>query len=93
MLGAQKYAVHVQMDPGNLAARQIGVNEVETALKSWNVNLPTGAINGPQRAFTLQATGQLMSAAAYRPVIVTYRRKFPGPAGRDLQCHGRCGGR
>src|SRR6201988_1679406 len=58
VLGAQKYAVHVQMDPYALASRQIGINEVETALKSWNVNLPTGAIVGPQRAFTLQASGQ-----------------------------------
>ena len=43
VLGAQKYAVHVQMDPHALAARQIGINEVEAALKVWNVNLPTGA--------------------------------------------------
>jgi len=41
------------------------------------VNLPTGAIIGPQRAFTLQASGQLMSAAAYRPVVVAYRSGSP----------------
>jgi HAE1 family hydrophobic/amphiphilic exporter-1 len=77
VLGAQKYAVHVQMDPHALASRQIGINEIETALKNWNVNLPTGAIIGPQRAFTLQASGQLMSAAAYRPVVVAYRSGSP----------------
>src|SRR5216684_6202888 len=55
VLGAQKYAVHAQMDPHKLASRQIGVNEVETALRSWNVNLPTGTIIGPQRALTLMA--------------------------------------
>ena len=42
VLGAQKYSVHVQVDPHLLASRQIGINEVETALKGWNVNLPTG---------------------------------------------------
>ena len=73
VLGAQKYAVHVQVDPHLLASRQIGINEVETALKGWNVNLPTGTIIGPQRAFTLQASGQLTSAAQYRPLIVAYR--------------------
>src|ERR1700730_14825305 len=77
VLGAQKYSVHVQLDPHLLASRQIGINEVETALKSWNVNLPTGAIIGPQRAFTLQATGQLMNAAQYRPVVVAYRKGSP----------------
>ncbi len=73
VLGAQKYAVHMQVDPHLLASRQIGINEVETALKGWNVNLPTGTIIGPQRAFTLQASGQLTSAAQYRPLIVAYR--------------------
>src|SRR6266496_3334832 len=69
VLGAQKYAVHVQMDPSLLASRQIGINEVESALKNWNVNLPTGAIVGPQRSFTLMASGQLTSAAAYRSLV------------------------
>src|SRR5256885_2531292 len=77
VLGAQKYAVHVQMDPHAMASRQVGINEVETSLKNWNVNLPTGTINGPKRAFTLQASGQLTSAAAYRPLVVTYRRGSP----------------
>ena len=77
VLGAQKYAVHVQMDPHAMASRQVGINEIETALKNWNVNLPTGAIIGPQRAFTLQASGQLTSAAAYRPLVVAYRNGSP----------------
>jgi HAE1 family hydrophobic/amphiphilic exporter-1 len=77
VMGAQKYAVHVQMDPHALAARQIGINEIENALKNWNVNLPTGSIIGPQRAFTLQASGQLMSASQYRPVVVAYRQGSP----------------
>src|SRR5215472_8009346 len=59
VLGSQKYAMHAQLDPRSLASRQVGINEIETTLKNWNVNLPTGAIIGPQRAFTLQASGQL----------------------------------
>ena len=77
VLGAQKYAVHVQVDPHLLAAHQVGINEVETALQSWNVNLPTGTIIGPQRAFTLQASGQLTSAAQFRPLVVAYRNGSP----------------
>src|ERR1700674_3971069 len=74
VLGAQKYAMHAQIDPHKMASRQIGINEVETALRNWNVNLPTGTIIGPQRAFTLQATGQLMSAEAYKSLVVAYRK-------------------
>ncbi len=77
VLGQQKYAVHVQMDPHAMASHQVGINEVEAALKTWNVNLPTGQITGPQRAFTLQASGQLMSAAQYRPMVVAYRNGAP----------------
>jgi HAE1 family hydrophobic/amphiphilic exporter-1 len=77
VLGAQKYAVHVQMDPHALASRQVGINEIETALKNWNVNLPTGSIIGPQRAFQLQASGQLLTASQYRPLVVAYRAGSP----------------
>ena len=73
VLGSEKYAVHVQVDPHALAARQIGINEIETALKNWNVNVPTGSIVGPHRAFTLQATGQLMKADEYKSLVVAYR--------------------
>src|SRR4029077_5590217 len=71
--GSEKYAVHVQVDPHLLAARQIGINEVETALKNWNVNVPTGTIVGPHKAFTLQATGQLTRAEQYKSMIIAYR--------------------
>src|SRR5262249_30658743 len=77
VLGSEKYAVHVQIDPHQLAARQIGINEIETAPKSWNVNVPTGSIVGPHRAFTLQATGQLVNAEQYKSMIVAYRNGAP----------------
>jgi HAE1 family hydrophobic/amphiphilic exporter-1 len=77
VLGSQKFAVHAQLDPHALAARQIGINEVEASLRAWNVNTPTGSIIGPHKTFTLQATGQLMSASEYQNMIVTYRNGAP----------------
>src|SRR5207244_916205 len=77
VLGSQKYAVHAQLDPHALAARQIGINEVEAALRAWNVNTPTGSIIGPHKAFTLQATGQLMNADQYKDMVVAYRNGSP----------------
>src|SRR5207248_457006 len=77
VLGGQKYAMHAQLDPHALAARQIGINEVETALRNWNVNVPTGSIIGPHQVFTLQATGQLMNAEQYKSMIITYRSGAP----------------
>ena len=77
VLGAQKYAVHVQMDPHALASHNVGINEVENALRAWNVNLPTGQITGPQRSFALQTSGQLTSADQYRSLVVAYRNGIP----------------
>jgi hydrophobic/amphiphilic exporter-1 (mainly G- bacteria), HAE1 family len=77
VLGSQKYAVHAQLDPHALASRQIGINEVEAALRAWNVNTPTGSIIGPHKSYTLQATGQLMNAAEYNDMVVSYRNGAP----------------
>src|SRR5258705_1738087 len=77
VLGGQKYAMHAQLDPHALAARQIGINEVEAALRNWNVNVPTGSIIGPHQVFTLQASGQLMNADEDRYQIISYRNNTP----------------
>ena len=69
--------MHAQIDPHALAARQIGINEVEAALRNWNVNVPTGSIIGPHQVFTLQASGQLMNADEFRNQIISYRNGSP----------------
>ncbi len=75
--GQQKYAVRVQVDPNALAARGVAINEVQQAVASANVNLPTGTLYGKNRMFAVQATGQLYDAAAFRPIIVAYRGGSP----------------
>ena len=77
VFGAQQYAVRVQVDPNKLASRGIGIDEVQQAVSQGNVNLPTGTLNGTHQAFTVQANGQLMNAADYRPLIVAYRNGAP----------------
>ena len=74
---SQKYAVRVQLDPSALANNKIGINEVENALNNWNVNLPTGGLEGAQQRFAVKASGQLLEAAAYRPLVVAYRNGSP----------------
>ena len=75
--GSQKYAVRVQVDPQSLAARNIGIDEVANALRAGNVNLPVGTMSGPDKEYTLQSSGKLMDAAAYRPLIVAWRNGAP----------------
>ena len=75
--GSQKYAVRVQLDPKILASRKIGIDEVAAAVERGNVNLPTGTLYGDRQSFTVQATGQLYNAEAYRPLIVAYNNGSP----------------
>src|ERR1700728_3924947 len=75
--GAQKYAVRIDLDPQALGARQIGIDEVNAAVQTANVNLPTGTLYGTHQAFAVQANGQLTRASLYRPLIVAYRNGSP----------------
>jgi HAE1 family hydrophobic/amphiphilic exporter-1 len=77
VFGPQKFAVRVQLDPRQLASRGIGIDEVADAVRNANVNLPTGILYGPLTSFTVQASGQILSAEGYRPVVVVYRKGSP----------------
>ena len=75
--GAQKYAIHAQLDPAKLASRQVGIDDVVNAIQHGNVNQATGTLWGSYQAFTVQSNGQLTKAAEYAPLIVTYKNGNP----------------
>ncbi len=73
VFGSAKYAVRIQVDPNELASRGIGLNEVDAAVRNWNVNIPTGTLYGANTSYNIQVNGQLMRANAYKPLIVAYK--------------------
>ena len=75
--GSANRAVRIQVDPPALAAKGIGIDELTAAIRSGNVNMPTGELYGPTRSYTIQASGQLVRAAEYRPLVVAYRNGSP----------------
>ncbi|HUK34708.1 MAG TPA: efflux RND transporter permease subunit, partial [Vicinamibacterales bacterium] len=77
VFGSQQYAVRIQLDPNQLASRGIALTDVEQAVGSANVNLPTGTLYGRERATSVMASGQLQDAKAYAPLIVAYRNGAP----------------
>ncbi len=77
VFGAQKFAVRIDVDPTQLASRQIGIDEVAQAVSTANVNRPTGTLYGPQRNFVVQTSGQLMDAEGYKNIAVAYRNGSP----------------
>jgi len=77
VFGSQKFAVRVQADPDQLAARGIGLDELQKAIEQGNVNQPIGTFDGPRQSVAIQDNGQLENAAAYGSLIVAYRNGAP----------------
>ncbi|VBB09393.1 acriflavin resistance protein [Lucifera butyrica] len=77
IFGSQRYAVRLRMDPDRMAARNVGIDEVTTALEKGNVNLPGGTLSGPSIAYSVDSTGQLMKATDYNKLVVSYRNGNP----------------
>jgi HAE1 family hydrophobic/amphiphilic exporter-1 len=73
IFGAQKHAVRIDVDPRELAARQLGIDELATSLQNANANRPTGTLYGPDRTITIKTEGQLDDAEGFRPLTVAYR--------------------
>lgn len=73
----QKFTVRVYVDPDLLAVKKIGINQVRKAIVKQNVNLPLGTLDGRYRTSTVIASGQLMDARAYDPIIVSYMDEQP----------------
>jgi hydrophobic/amphiphilic exporter-1 (mainly G- bacteria), HAE1 family len=77
VLGSQKYAVRVQLDPLALSARGISLDDISAAIQRANSNTPTGVLDGKTRIFTVESSGALRDAAGFRGIVVTYRAGAP----------------
>jgi hydrophobe/amphiphile efflux-1 (HAE1) family protein len=77
IFGQQTYAAHVQINPGSLASRGLGFEDVRNALAATTLDRPKGDLEGEHQTYTLDTNDQLFNAAAYDNVIVAYRNGAP----------------
>ncbi len=75
--GLQSPAIHVQVNPAQLAAAGLDLEDVRAALTNATVNQPKGQLYGNQTAYALQTNDQLMTAAGYADTILAYRNGAP----------------
>jgi len=75
--GAAAYAVRLQLDPTALAARDIGIDQVASAVQAANVNIATGTLNGPTQSTLIHVNGQLSTAAQWAHQIIAWRNGAP----------------
>ncbi|HTZ38417.1 MAG TPA: efflux RND transporter permease subunit [Stellaceae bacterium] len=77
IFGEQKYAPTVQVNPGALASRGLGLDDVYNAIANNTVELPVGTLQGPQQAYQIGANSQLLQVQPLNRVIVAYRNGAP----------------
>jgi hydrophobic/amphiphilic exporter-1 (mainly G- bacteria), HAE1 family len=75
--GAQKFAVRVQVNPTEAAARNISLEDVRSVVAKANSSTPVGVLTGPKQSVTLTASSALPHADDYRDVVVAYRNGAP----------------
>jgi len=75
--GGQRPAVRIQVDTQALAARGLGMNAVQTAITNANSNAAKGSIDGPLRAYAINANDQLLTAADYQQLVIGFKNGAP----------------
>jgi multidrug efflux pump len=68
--GSSSPAVRVEVNPYLLTAKGLSLEDLRTAIGTFNVMQPTGYINGSSSRVALSTTDQLFGAAAYAPLII-----------------------
>ncbi|MBC8071446.1 MAG: efflux RND transporter permease subunit, partial [Deltaproteobacteria bacterium] len=90
VMGEQKPAVRVQLDPERLAAMGLAFEDVRGVISRSTVNAPKGTLDGQRRSYTIYADDQLLDPAQYGDIVIAYRqgaairvrdvgRAIPGP--------------
>src|SRR5688572_20917245 len=77
LFGSQKYAVRLFVDPNALSQRGLGLDKVVAAIQGANSNLPSGALQGKTRNYTVRSDGKLERAADFDSLIIAYKDGMP----------------
>jgi hydrophobe/amphiphile efflux-1 (HAE1) family protein len=77
IFGQQPYSAHVQIDPGALAAKGLGFEDVRNALIGATADRPKGILEGEHQTYTLDSNDQLFNAGQFDNVIIAYRNGAP----------------
>ena len=77
LAGGQRPAVRIQADTKALASHGIGLDTLRSAISAANANSAKGSFDGPQRAYTINANDQLLTADDYKRLVVSWKNGAP----------------
>ncbi|HEY9101033.1 efflux RND transporter permease subunit [Chitinimonas sp.] len=74
VFGPKKFAVRINVDPDKLAAVNLSLGDVSTAIRNANANSPVGTLDGQRQTLIIEANKQMKTAAEFREqVIASYK--------------------
>ena len=77
ILGEQKPAVRVQVDPAKIAGLGLSLEDVRNVLQVATVDSPKGSFDGATQSFTIYANDQLLAAAPWNDIVLAYKNGSP----------------
>lgn len=69
--GERRYSMRVWVDPGELAARRLTVQDVTSAIQTRNVEVPAGRIESDRREFSIRTMGELKTPEEFGAIVVS----------------------
>src|SRR5580698_5843160 len=75
--GGQKPAVRIQVNPVQLSAYGLNMEDVRSALTDASVNQAKGNFDGPREDWQIDSDDQITQADQYRDVVVAYSNGAP----------------
>jgi multidrug efflux pump len=78
ILGERRYAMRIWLDRARLAAYRLTPQDVESALRQQNVEIPSGRVESDEREFTVLSETDLREPEQFEEMILQRRRRVPG---------------
>ncbi len=75
--GGQRPAVRIHANPAALAAYNLTLDDLRSAIVTANVNQAKGSFDGPRQSYIIGANDQLFSSKQYKSLIVAYKNGSP----------------
>jgi HAE1 family hydrophobic/amphiphilic exporter-1 len=77
ILGQQKPAIRIQIDPIKLAAAGLSLEDVRATINNASTNAPKGNIEVGAKGYTIYGNDQLTEATAFNDVVLAFRNGAP----------------
>ena len=78
ILGGRQRQIRVLLNPTQMNAYKVSVNQISNALRSENVELPVGTINNQNQEMVIQVNGLVKTPNEFNQIIVAQNRSSTG---------------